>query len=449
MRRGLLVSGIFLTSAIASFVASASLAGDNQVKLGLAYLLFLFGCFGLLLDVLSNHSIDMFSPTIMFPIVFVTWYGVGGLELTRWERPTDLVYYQSFFLGILSYWVGIALSHVVFKSRLQGNPFIVVRWRLANTRLFAYALLLLGTACFAIIVSRFPFARLWSTEVEQTRTEVIRAVGGYIYFGARLLQIAFIFQTIRFFLLKEASMIGSLAIWLYCLGLLSLLGARRMLAEPLLVSVVLYHYCVRRIRVSFLIPMLSIGIALFVAAGYFRFSGGLNIDSQGMLRIMLIEIKRVADAFVYVAELVPSKLDFLGLRAFLMSFATVLPGEQPNLGNVLKAALGLSFRGGPFVPGILGGFYVAYGNAGIVGGMLFCGFLLNAVYRWGRKSGRGFSYLVYSYVVVDMLIAIRGMFLLDVWPMFVVLVFFAADVFCRLKLPFRSGRIEEEVESYA
>jgi oligosaccharide repeat unit polymerase len=88
----------------------------------------------------------------------------------------------------------------------------------------------------------------------------------------------------------------------------------------------------------------------------------------------------------------------------------------------LKQQLGLNFAGGGFPPSILGGFFLEFGEAGILAGMFTVGFILQSAYLWMRKHPSDYSLIIYCFLFTYFIQSIRDGFLKDFFPIWFLLI---------------------------
>jgi hypothetical protein len=134
-----------------------------------------------------------------------------------------------------------------------------------------------------------------------------------------------------------------------------------------------------------------------------------------------------------VRENFPQRHQFLKGKVISYPFTTVLPGYQPQIGEVLKEKLGLGFIGGGFAFSLIGGLYLDFGVMSIILGMFFLGALLNFLYLKMKPDYQAFYVLLYCFTCVRALDAIRSYIFLNFSYFWVVFCLIAIHWYCTKK----------------
>jgi oligosaccharide repeat unit polymerase len=213
---------------------------------------------------------------------------------------------------------------------------------------------------------------------------------------------------------------------------LSSLAARRIIFIPLLTGMLIYHYIRKRINLNKVFAVGIIFFLLFILMGYFRYHGTFQIKEKFLLSRLYHEINLYSNLLYKTTEVFPEQKNFLGWKGFIQPFKAILPGTQKSIGNILKEdIMEMEFRGGGFMPSILGGFYINFGLWGVLIGMFLCGLVSKALYLNMLRRKDEFSTILFSYVSVYFISAIQGMVLGEIWPIYVVFIFFVTNKYCR------------------
>lgn len=433
------VLAILLVAAILAGTIFALLVGGNEGAMDyvVTALLIALGSLGfvrqVILTVLSRRErIDVFAPSVFFPILVSVAYGIGSIVYTRRLNVTlDRVQYLSYFLGLAAYYAGIALGYLLPVSTKKATTWARGRLKLAILGLFT-----IGILAYSIIVSRAGIP-IFAGDVETARVGVVGAVGGVVTYFTGLLEIVIILVFVYLFTYLRSGTPFKYPVWtmvlLLAVVILLTLGARRRLALPLLAVLFIYHYGQRRLRLSLLIPLAAgVFLALMYAVAV-RQGQSLAVDFSQLGNSIYTEIVRESSAFYQLRSVIPSQFDYFGWKTILMPFTALAPGQQQLLGLFLKEdILGRSFRGGGFVPGILAFFYIAFGIPGIMVGMLIMGIFITYLYRRMLQQKDPLSTALYAYMAVYYLIALRSGFI-QLWPFFVLAIFLAIALFSRLR----------------
>ncbi len=180
-------------------------------------------------------------------------------------------------------------------------------------------------------------------------------------------------------------------------------------------------------------------LLIFVFVGSLRYTGG-DLEWSNVLHKLEVEIILGVDALQRLLDVIPDKFDFFGWDGVWMPFAALAPGNQKILTYILKDdLLQLNFKGGGFVPSVVGWLYISFSAIGVQIGMFLMGFTLKFFYElmcWRRNE---YSIIVYSYLATYYIVILRSGFN-EIWPIFVVLVLLFLNVFCRMEMKMIYGR---------
>jgi oligosaccharide repeat unit polymerase len=446
LRRLADVSVVIVAGSLIGIVTNAILNGNIvQVETVVAVLLVGVGSLGLIWQLLvrAPGRIDLFSPLVYFPVLYSLFYGAGSLVYARNTQITiPTSQYALYFAGLIAYFAGVLVA-LRLPLTIRLNPGSRTRWKPTRWRTAILGLFAVGMLSFAYVVWKTGLPVL-SGDVENVRVQVVQQVGGSASYLRNSIEIAIILLfAYGFTRLKAISKDPRwVALLLFALLALASSGARRKVALPLMVAVILYSYLRKRVGLT---SFLTLGLVVFLLlslAGSSRHIGAFQIDQSRIIQIMYNETVRGADALYRIAEVFPSQFDFLGWRGALLPFAALAPGQQRLLGDILKQdVFNLGFSGGGWVPAMLGYFYVNFGAPGIYLGMLLVGFFIGAVYRRMLRNKDEFSTILYSYVAVYYVVALRSGFI-EIWPLFVIGVFYLVDVYSRVK--YRPKRVSSQ-----
>lgn len=420
-----------------------SFSDSSSLKLFLTVLLILLGFSGFIWYMIkttitkSKQKIDYFSPAIFFPIIFVLFYGIGALELTDFEQPIPLDQYIYYFIGLLAYLSGLIVVRILWMRPVKIKNFILKnKW--IPARIFKVISILIIISILSLIyfllITRMPI--FTGPNIEELRIKFVPIVSGFAQYLFRSIEIALILFFVHVFsrrklIFRNPWRVGFV---IFALLLLSSLAARRMVAMPLLTGIVIYNYMRYRIN---LIRVLTIGLVIFlliVLMGYFRMIGSFQIEENLFLRQIYQEVNLRSANLYKITEVFPKQENFLGWNGFIQPFKAILPGTQKSIGNILKEdIMDLKFRGGGFMPSILGGFYLNFGLEGIITGMFLSGLILNFLYLNMLKRKDEFSIAIFSFVTVYFISTIPGMMLNEVWPVYAVFIIFITNMYCKKK----------------
>lgn len=439
---GVLAAAIFsalIGSAAALILSQDFVYSSHTVQVVLAGLLILVGSLGLIWQIaLTIQSrvarVDIFSPAVFFPLLYSFFYGVGSvIYAQRYQIIIPTNEYILYFVGLFAYLIGALVASRL--PRPQGRPrdFAIV-WHPRRLQHVIFGLFLLGTVAFVYAVSQTGVPVL-SINVETDR-EIVAEVGGYITYFMDSIQIVIMLLFLYGFTQSKATFKNPIWVGLlfFSVLMLAVLGNRRNLATPLIVALILYHYLRKQLSLKTVVVIGTTTFLLIVLAGSARLAGSFQVEQDAIIQALSTEIGRGASALSRLSQFFPAEFDFFGWKGALLPFLALTPGRQKLLGLILKEDIfGLSFRGGGWVPTILGWFYVNFGSPGIYVGMPLMGFLIGATYRWMRRNKNDFSVILYSFIATIYINALRSGFI-SLWPIYVVGVLYISHMYCRLQL---------------
>lgn len=411
----------------------------DSIKILLTILLILFGLSGLAVQTLKRilsderMGIDFFSPSVFFPLFYSVFYGLGALELTRSEQFIPLSQYSYYFIGITVYFVGLMAFRFLWMEPKKNDGF-TKNWSDSRIKIFLAFLISIFLVSMALILTKTKLPIFIGPDVETLRTESVHITGGYIRYIFRTIEIVLILFFVYVFSRKKSLIRSPIKMLLLFVSFffLSSLAARRAIAVPLLTGVVIYHYTRRKISLG---KILSIGLIVFLLLalmGYVRYSGSFQMDKKSIASRIYSELNLYSSLLYETTEHFPSQRQFLGWNGFIQPFRAILPGRQKAVGDILKEdVLKLDFRGGGFMPSILGGFYINFGMLGIVIGMFLCGFISSALYINMQRKKNEFSVVLFAFVSVYFISAVQGMVLGELWPIYVLFVLIMTHIFCK------------------
>ncbi len=171
-----------------------------------------------------------------------------------------------------------------------------------------------------------------------------------------------------------------------------MLGAMRLLSDP-----TLRHY-----------PEIA-----YYADGGHVFQLGMKIPADYLLT--------TARNYLQVFDIAP---EFYGFRyggSYLDPLWTALPGKQYALAMQLKSVLGMQFKGGGVVPGVLGEAWINFGALGFVLVPALVSCVLVGLYRMHRRGKSPYWTLGYLFLLVHLGSNMQsGLMATSIFPVFVV-----------------------------
>jgi hypothetical protein len=130
-------------------------------------------------------------------------------------------------------------------------------------------------------------------------------------------------------------------------------------------------------RRGWLIAGAMVAIGAIAVAGMFR-SGADPSLTLAILRLQW-QLYVGPSNLERIVDLIPAQVPFLLGRGYAIDLAVLLPGTQPNFGQWLKDAMGLTFPGGGITTGLAGELYANWGPVVAVLGSIVAGFILASI----------------------------------------------------------------------
>jgi len=376
----------------------------------------------------EGRVLDLFSPWIALPLLYALIYGLGALELADWEEEIPAADYGVYFAGLAAYFAGLLIAGVRGRRDEQRAQARAPGLELA---------LIVGLFAFTALVGVAVFAKagnpLLAADIENARTRVVVDVGGWAYYLYRTVAVALLILLAAWY---RTDAQGRVTVGVLAFGAVLLVlsgGYRSHLLVPLGAAVVFRHYYFRPLGAGTLAALGAAVLVFLIGFGAFRMVGGGDNLSDEAARKLFVEIQNPAFALARVREYFPWTYEYFNGLYLFRGFLALLPGEQLAIGLVLKEMLGLHYAGGGFAPSILGGFYIDFGMQGVAIGMAACGFVLGRTYRAMVRRRSFYDTLIHAYVLVYMAFSIRGGFLQEIFPLWVLAILIA------FRLVFRGG----------
>jgi oligosaccharide repeat unit polymerase len=306
-------------------------------------------------------------------------------------------------------------------------------WSAARLRLAFLAGLLVSFLAAALFFSRAGGIPILFKNVEEGRVE---AISGNAY-------IAFIALSVSYFFLaywaqhlaSGGKPLDRRMVLLFVVVVLIQIsfGYRNKLVWFVVTLLVAYNYLYRRVKLRYGVYLVLLMLILVVLAGIWRAStargdDSLNLALGGVVRYGEHMFKRSTVGLIAVTEIFPEQEGFSYGRVYISyTFNMLLPGHQVGLGQWLKEAKGLEFRGGGLPPSLVGDFYLNFGVPGVLVGFFLLGLVLSCAYSWMRRYPSVLRVLIYAVVTRNLGQSVSGGFSGTVgihllWSIFLVLV---------------------------
>jgi energy-coupling factor transporter transmembrane protein EcfT len=385
-----------------------------------------------------NNDIDSFSPYFFFPFILVLYFLVSLFDFGKveyFEANKNILW--PILVGLISY---LAAVHIVQKKNWMF-PSFGLKFLKGRTVYFLYALGLVGLISYIIM--------LWTGQIGIEDESVRRHLDPKLNFLSSFLWFSVLFL-ICGRVVKEKELTNQrkriyLIILFVVLCLLVLMGYRTPIAIMCFTCLIVVHYTIKRIKLSWLLTFLFVvGLALSLF-GFFRvmtedptkaFNSHEGPDvqrSEEEIDRDLILIRKMNETPKWVrglteasvtGRIVLSKLmEYTDEHGYLYGklhagiFSTILPGEQlsPRM-EITDMVNSLTIKKGKYItrpgrtttPTLLGQFYVEGGYITIIIGFALYGLILSMLYNQMKQAGvKSYQTIPYAFITTIFMISIH------------------------------------------
>jgi len=402
---------------------------ENYIKFIFFVGLLLFPLYGFIRATRLKLRIALLDPRFAFVLPYVLYFGFAAIDLTDYEIKSSIGQYFYYYWGIIWFLVGtflVGFNNEKIYSKIKQeyekantvyvNHFSQIRLMLCIVGLFLIALV----AYYKIAGVGLP---MLSASVQASRGKMVGAVSGYIYYlGFLPVDIIILIGFYRIVEKRPLFILSFLDYGLILMGcmMLFLLGSRSRLITPFFVLLIIYAmtHWESVLNWKVLLAVLVIGVFI-VATGAYRYS----LDAKctyfdAFMHTLFGEMNLSSSTFERLLQFFPRKVDFIGIKAFVMPFIAILPGRQEVLTSLLKEDLNLKMTGGGFTPTLIGDFYLVGGVKVIVIGMMIYGAALMRFYKRALLTFSPGNILCFAFAYVYALNTLKKGFLIDLEPVF-------------------------------
>jgi oligosaccharide repeat unit polymerase len=382
-----------------------------------------FLVYGLTRVVRAVGRLDVFSPLVAFPILYVAWFAVGSIDMV--DAPAGLSFglfepipryvigYAA--LGLIAYLAGAALRRPFVASQREDRPEFA--WHADHFKAVMAGLGLLMFASYLYIIAGIGTIPALSADAGEVRLRILRSGPA----EAVMFTCAWtLIPTLMMYLWHQRPGRG---VRLLCYSgvaassvLLLSLGGRSYLFVPLLTTLVARHYGKRRFairKLALVCVTLFCSLSLF---GYLR-DTSLNGDGFGEDRFGIpgpvvpfvyayLYIRYPVATFRDVTTIIPNKIPYQYGALSFGPLATVLPDHHEQSDMFFKNILGNDFIGAGQPATLLGPLYADAGLPGILAGLFFAGMLISRAYAWMLAEPTMIRVLLYAWLMQTLLFSL-------------------------------------------
>ncbi|PDM39252.1 MULTISPECIES: oligosaccharide repeat unit polymerase [unclassified Geobacillus] len=385
-----------------------------------------------------NNEIDSFSPYFFFPFILILYFFVSLFDFGKieyFEANRNILW--AILVGMLSY---LAAVHIVQKKNWMF-PSLGLAFLKGKTKYFLYFLGFIGLVSYIIMLA--------TGQIGITDESVRRHLDPKLNFLSSFLWFSVLFlicdRAVREYPLTKKQMRMYFFVLAAVLLLLVLMGYRTPIAIMCFTCLIVVHYTIRRVKLSWLLAFLFIvGLSLSLF-GFFRVitedqskkfnsheGPNVELNEEQMsrdeaLRRKIDETPKWVRGLTEVSvtgRIVLSKLmEYADKHGYMYGklhkgiFSTVLPGEQlsPRM-QITEMVNSLTVDKGKYVtrpgrtttPTLLGQFYVEAGYLAIIIGFALYGLILSMLYNQMKQSGfASFQTIAYAFITTIFMISIH------------------------------------------
>ena len=381
----------------------------------LVFLAFLSMAFGVHLN-----QVDIFSPYVIFPVLWIACVAVGSRIISIEQVPWNDTVWMCSIGAVIFYFLGLVGAEWYLaafrRPDLQRRQTVVGKWNGQKLFLIMLAWQLAAFGCmmyeFKHYVGGIPlFSRSW----EFTR---LYNPQGYLSRLVHLLGYSFMLQAIvlqvYLYSQKKLFSLGLLPFWLmlgFALCCAGLWGSRHTLFIPLAAGVVAFHYLHKRLKPTHLI-FLGIAASLFIGAvGFVRkmtYFEERDVEYKEVLQHIgysarfpvLDQVHNTVamnfETFRKLTETFPTFQPYrLGRQTFFAVYS-LLPGKQETLGEIQNRIWNTGFYGN-LTATYMGVPYVDFGVPGVILYTLILAIFIRLLYFRIQNFPTIFNIMLYSF----------------------------------------------------
>ncbi|RCX29145.1 oligosaccharide repeat unit polymerase [Bacillus sp. AG236] len=413
---------------------------DGKFILYALFLLIIFAVIflGFLFSYRTKGYLDILSPYVYFPLMYLVVYGVGPHKAITLNEEKGYQVLLIIFGGFLMYLMGaLFVSSILIKreqnskniKKLQKEETLVqVKRRYTKIKKLSFYIGVVAMVAFWAKAKGIPALM---PDLENSRVVALEGNGIPYYFSMSIMVSVWIY-------FMQDVKIKKQAIYLIIgVALLMSTGWRNTSVALICVAIILYHY---RKPIPFKKLVITGVTLVFVitVSGLFRI---YSSDLQGYELMTMMESGNYIGAFfsylysypvvftdnlILVIDGFSISKQFLHGASLVWNFFLLIPGYDVQAFDfVLKDYLGRGFAGGGLPPTLLGDLYLNFGYIGILIGMIIVGALnsfLHHKFMNNRNNLVGLaSIIALYYLSVSIRGGLENITLITTWLLILVL----------------------------
>ncbi len=367
------------------------------------------------------NCVDIFSPYILFPILWSACVAVGSIVISIEQVPWNSMVWYCCIGALAAYMAGLLMADwYLMGFSPPDSRRAVVRLGDWDGRKLLLVMLVWQVVAIACMVYEF---RNWVGGIPLLNRgwEQVRLYNpeGYLSRLIHLFGYSFMLQSIvlQVYLYSRRRLftMSNLPFWfmnILALGCAVLWGSRHTLFIPVAAGVVAFHYLYRRLRITHLIVLGIVGALFIGAVGYIRkisYFEQRDLEYDEILyeigysgRFPVLDqihntIGINFEIFRQITETFPRFYPYQYGRQTFFAFYGLLPGKQETLGELQNRIWNTAFYGN-LTSTYMGAPYSDFGLPGILVFTVIIAFLIRLLYYRFRHYPTVFNIMLFSYM---------------------------------------------------
>ena len=370
--------------------------------------------------------LDVFSPLVAFPALYVAWFAVGSIDMIEVPATVTFGLFEPIpryvigyaLLGLISYLVGAGLwrPKPVGGKNEEGRT-LEFTWSEHRFAAVSAGLGVLMFISYAYLIAAMGTIPALSADAGETRLRILQSGPA----EAVLFTCAWtLIPMLMMYVWRKNSRRGTrflcyAAVVVSSVLLLSL-GGRSYLFVPLLTTLVARHYGKRRFKVG---KLALVSVTLFCSLSLFGSvrDTALNGSSFGEEQLGIpgpvmpfvyayLYVRYPVATFRDITTIIPNKIPYQYGALSLGPLSTLLPRHHEQSDMFFKNILGNDFVGAGQPATLLGPLYADAGLPGILLGLFLAGMFISRAYAWMLAEPTGIRVLLYAWLTQTLLFSL-------------------------------------------
>lgn len=385
------------------------------------------------------NKIDTFSPYFFLPFILMAYFIISLFDFWRFELfNVRKTIWPAVILSIICYYIGV---YVVDKKKITFPTFGLSKLSKFVVH-FVVILTAIGLVSYVLMIAQGMIG-LAGEEVRRNLDPKLNFFSHLLWFGVLLL---LSYKMIREKTMNWKKALVYVVLFGIVMSLFLLMGYRTPLALMMFTGIIVFHYVVKRVKLTWFLSFLAIVGISFALFGFFRvvtedttkeFNTREQPDREHLEEEQLEKLLSAEDRVnatpkwilalngeMVTGHIVLSKIieyteeeGYLGGQIHAGIFNTVLPGEQisPRM-QVTEVVNSLSVEEGKYItrpgrtttPTFIGQLYLDGGYLLVMIGFLLYGAVVSMLYNKVKQAGvKSFHSVAYAFVLTLFTVSIH------------------------------------------